>query len=328
MRRVLLIVIAVVIVMFTLVAVRLSRLRAIPEEADDPKHVRIPIPQGFDYGGSYFGRRLDISADGTKIVYVAMNPATGRRLFLQTIGEPSPREIPGTDGANDPSFSPDGRYIAFYAGTVKRVTLDTNTVIVIGEAGTPRGMAWLDADNLILSNVQGNLLRLNAAQKETSALFPMFMPQLPHLSPYLVPGNKAVLFTLANGPLMKARIGVIDLKTGEEKQLLDEPGFAPRYVPTGHIVFARGFDRQLMAARFDLNKLEIVGSPIPVLKTALSGLGSGGSTDYSISETGTLVYTLRQEPSIDDVLAHIGNVTLTEIHLQLKWTDELKRLVP
>jgi hypothetical protein len=109
------------------------------------------------------------------------------------------------------------------------------------------------------------------------------------------------------------------------RQLSDENAFAPRYLPSGHIVFGHGANRELMAARFDLTKLQIVGSPKSVLNVPLSGTGAGGATDYAVSETGVLVYTPRREAGSDTVRAWLGDPTT--IHVRLKWFEELDRLL-
>jgi hypothetical protein len=50
------------------------------------------------------------------------------------------------------------------------------------------------------------------------------------------------------------------IATGKERELLDENAFAAQYAPTGPSIFARGYDRELMAVRFDLEKLEAIGT--------------------------------------------------------------------
>ena len=80
------------------------------------------------------------------------------------------------------------------------------------------------------------------------------------------------------------------LETGEVRQLFDENAYAPRYVPTGHIVFGHGPTRELMAVRFDLSQLEIVGRTAGPARSSLRD-GTGGATDYAVSETGALIYT-------------------------------------
>jgi hypothetical protein len=306
----------------------LSRAPAAAELNDSPD-VTIGIPQGNLYGGGNFGRQLDISPDGKRIVYVGQSGKGSRVLFVHRIGETKPAAIPGTGAGNrdirDPTFSPDGRYVAYWSeGTLKKTALDGTTNSVVGKAPSTRGIGWLDSDAFVLGNPEGELLRLSAG-KEPLPLVESTGPVLPQVSPNVLPGNKAILFTTANGPLTNARIGVLNLQTGEERQLFDENAFAPRYLPSGHIVFARGMTRELMAVRFDLSKLEIVGSAQPVLNVPLSGTGISG-TDYAVSETGVLVYTPYREAGGDTARAWFGDPT--KIHVRLKWFEQMNRLVP
>jgi hypothetical protein len=306
----------------------MSRVPA-PANPDDSPDVTINIPRGNLYGGPSFGRLLDISPDGKRVVYVGQAGKGSRTLFVHTIGERTPVEIPGIDAGNrdvrDPTFSPDGRSVVYWAqGIIKKTTLDGTTVSVIGRALSTRGIGWLDSDTLVLGNPEGALLRLSTAT-EPLPLAESKGTVLPHVSPHVLPGNKAVLFTIANGPLTNARIGVHILSTGEERQLFDENAYAPRYLPSGHIVFGRGPTRELMAVRFDLSKLEIVGSVQPVLSVPLWGTGTSG-TDYAVSETGVLVYTPYREGGSDTVRAWFGDPT--EIHIRLNWFEQVNRLLP
>jgi hypothetical protein len=327
MRRVWLVLVGLLVLLVVL-SLRLSRM-APPAPVENPSYLAFELPNGYRYGGGGIGRQLDITPDGKTIVYVADSNTDRRKLYRQTIGQSTPTEITGTEFATDPSISPDGRYVAFYADrSVKKAALDGSGVAVIAKVPPMRGIAWLGTDTLVIGNVGGMLLRVSMSDDDPSPLVETEGPHLSHLSPSVLPGNKGVLFTFAKGPLVNARIGVLDLKTGIEHELLDENAFAARYTPTGHIVFAHGADRELMAAQFDLEKLEIVGTPKRVLEVPLAGRGTGGSTDYSFSNDGTLVYTQRRDESIDDVLAHIGSVDLTKIYVQPNWFEDLKRLVP
>jgi hypothetical protein len=327
MRRVLFVVVPVVLMLLGALSIAYRRSLEVPSEP--PKaagETLIEIPDGRYYGGGTTGRQLDISPDGKKIVYVA-NSDSGRHLFLQVIGEPRGDEIPGTGAANDPAFSPDGRFVAFYSqGNVKKAALDGSGVTVIGKAPPLRGIAWLNADTFILGVVQGDLLRMSGADGKTEPI--LKAKGIPHLLPNIVPGNKAVLVTVNNGPLENARIALVMLDTGEERTLLETNGFSPRYSPTGHIVFASGFSRELKAVRFDAKKLEVIGSPESVLNVRLSGQGTGGSTDYAFSPTGTLIYTSPREDSVERVFANIAKVDLMQIHVRANWLDNVKRLVP
>ena len=74
--------------------------------------------------------------------------------------------------------------------------------------------------------------------------------------PQVLPGEKAVLFTLGDGTNWDdAQIVVYSLETGERKVLIDG-GRDARYVPTGHVVYV--LDGTLLAVPFDVDTLEVV----------------------------------------------------------------------
>jgi len=335
MRRVVLVLGIVVLLMVVSVLIGIAFLMSRGPEPTEPEgsyDVTIDIPRGNLYGGPSFGRQLDVSPDGMRVVYVGQAGKGSRTLFTHTIGEKLPTQIPGIDAGNrdvrDPTFSPDGRYVAYWAqGNVKRIALD-GTVSLVRAAPSTRGIAWLDNDTLVLGNPKGPLLKLALSNPEAEPL-PLTESagsELLQVSPNVLPGNKAVLFTIVNGPLANARIGVLLLETGEVRQLFDENAFAPRYLPTGHIVFGRGPTRELMAVHFDLSKLETVGTAQPVLSVSLAGTGEGGATDYAVSETGVLVYTPDHESGGDTLRTWFGDPT--KIRVRLNWFEELKRLLP
>jgi dipeptidyl aminopeptidase/acylaminoacyl peptidase len=79
----------------------------------------------------------------------------------------------------------------------------------------------------------------------------------------------------------------VDLKTGNVK-LLMEMGTCPRYALSGHLVYG-GSDGSLLAAPFNLARLEVKGSVISLLDDI--HITSGGPLNFTISHNGSLVYT-------------------------------------
>ncbi len=69
-----------------------------------------------------------------------------------------------------------------------------------------------------------------------------------------------------------AQIAVLDLTTREQKILI-RGGSHARYVPTGHLVYGVGRAATLRAVAFDLRRLEVVGTPVPVLEPVMTGWG-------------------------------------------------------
>src|SRR5262245_19501716 len=86
-------------------------------------------------------------------------------------------------------------------------------------------------------------------------------------SPQLLPDGNTLLFGLTLEPAAdiwdSSRIMVQSLKSGESKVLIERGSYA-RYVRTGHLVYALG--STLFAVPFDLDKLQVAGSPVPVME--------------------------------------------------------------
>ena len=97
----------------------------------------------------------------------------------------------------------------------------------------------------------------------------------------------AVLFTIApaNGSIDNGELAVLDLRTGTQKVLL-RGGSHAHYVPSGHIVYAVA--GTLRAVGFDLDQLEVRGTPVPVLPQLVTT--AAGAADFEVSANGTLVY--------------------------------------
>jgi len=109
-----------------------------------------------------------------------------------------------------------------------------------------------------------------------------------HHYPSVLPGGEAVLFTI-NPPGQQSgsgdQIAVLDLKTGKQKTLV-RGGSQAEYVNPGYLVYAAA--GTLRAVRFDPDRLEVHGDPVPVL--AQVATATLGTAEFSISPTGTLVY--------------------------------------
>jgi hypothetical protein len=333
MRRVVIVGFAVVI--FSLVVGLTARRRAATQmqvrSGDDANHLIVELPDGYRFGANMLGRHLDITPDGKQIVYAGQERGEAPRLYVQPVGDSSVRELPGTDYAADPVISPDGLDVFFNRDkAIKKVPLDGSAPpALVGAIPPMRGTAWLDSDTLVVGMVDGPLRRMRISTGESEPLWQSTTGDtVAFLHPNVLPGNDAILCTISKGSLRAARVGVFSFESGNVRTLLPQNGFAPRYLPSGHIVFATGFRRELMAVRFDPEKLEVIGTPHPVLREQITGQGSGGSTDYAFSSNGTLIYTSPPDERIGEVFAEIQDVDLTQIHVRLNWFAGVARLLP
>ena len=88
------------------------------------------------------------------------------------------------------------------------------------------------------------------------------------------------------GVAQTSRILIFEIETGEVRELIPS-GNQPRYVSTGHLLYGHG-DGALMGVPFDLETLQVTGAPVTLLPSL--AVFSGGSSQFAVSQTGTLVY--------------------------------------
>jgi len=248
---------------------------------------------------------VSLSPDGSRIVFVGRGAESGtRQLFTQRLDEPAAIPIPGTvfgTSLSTPFFSPDGDWIAFLAGdTIRRVSLQGGSIFEIAKIPpTFTGASWGDDGNIVIaSSTQPGLLRVPSAGGTVELLRKV---EGVKFFPHVLPGARAVLYAATVG-LLGAPVGLLaaldDLRidafvveTGETKTLVNG-GYAPRYFPTsgstGHLVFIR--QGTLFGVPFDPERLEIRGTPTPLLNNIGSANVLDGGAQFTFSATGTFVY--------------------------------------
>jgi serine/threonine-protein kinase len=240
-------------------------------------------------------RMLTISPDGTQIAYVA-----NARLFLRAISDLEARPIAGSDlngSVYDPVFSPDGRSIAFWSATessIKKISVNGGTAVTLCPAAVSWGLSW-GPDGITFGQGPQGVMRISENGGKPETLVHVKNAEIAG-SPQTIAGGTIVLFTVAPAsPTMPATINQFDkaqivaqaVGTSERKVVIDG-GADARYMPTGHLVFARG--GVLYSVPFDAGRLEITGGVVPILEGVRRSSGQTGAAQFSTSSTGTLVY--------------------------------------
>jgi serine/threonine-protein kinase len=230
----------------------------------------------------FIGAQLAISRDGTRIVAAEYDPAGQWHLAMRRLDQSQFVPIAGTDNASTPCFSPDGEWIAFFAGgKLKKVALQGGAPVTLCDA--PRfssGASWGDDGNIVAGFNEGStgLVRVPSGGGAPTPLTQLSAEKSErgHAWPQVLPGSQAVLFTVYHTD-SDGEITVVLPKTGERKTIHDSGGFS-RYLPSGHLVYLR--QETLWAAPFDLRRLALTGAPQPVLEEV---------GDFDFSSTGTVV---------------------------------------
>jgi len=269
---------------------------------------------------------MTISSDGRLIVYSAVpeNSKTDVKgqLYLRRMDQASAKAIPGTEGGISPFLSFDDRWVGFWAsGKLMKVPLDGGIPVMLCDSEFPLGASWGSGNRIVFSPRHSaglSIVPADGGNPEALTVPDKTRQEHSHRLPYSLPGGKAVLFTVMREfSDLQPRVAVLDMKTRHWRYLLDDAADA-RYIPTGHLVFLR--QGTLMAAPFDVDRLEVVGQPAPMVGDVMHALNVANPSyntaagQFSISASGVLVYVS-------------GGIT-PDLENSLVWVDQKGAMQP
>ncbi len=232
-----------------------------------------------------------LSPDGSHLAYYGATLHFGQ-IYIRSLDQLEATAVTGSDAVDYMPFiySPDGRWIAYQAiGKWKKVPTAGGTPITLADESYAFGATWGPDDSVILGRSSGGLSRIRSAggPPETLTTADPRKGELLHAWPQFLPDGKIVLFSVRTSQSWDdARIEMLNLRNGERRVLV-QGGTNPRYAASGHLVFERG--SSLYAVAFDLDKLQVHGTPIAVVQGIHAQPGSGFAL-YSFSGAGDLVY--------------------------------------
>ena len=233
-----------------------------------------------------------ISPDGRHVAYVA-RWTESTKLYLRALNRMEAKPLAGTEGARMPFFSPDGQWLGFHAaGKLMRISLTGGAPLTMAEVVDPRGASWGPDGTIVFSSTAvGGLSRasVEGGMPEVLTTPDRGRREKTHRFPEVLPGGKAVLFTLGTGDIEfwdDASIAVLSLETGEYRVVLEGGSYA-RYSASGHLVYARA--GALLAVPFDLAELRVEGVPVPAVPGVVTER-TYGPAEFAISRTGSLLY--------------------------------------
>lgn len=237
-------------------------------------------------------RAILFSPDGSHLVSTVL--VSGKsQLFDHPLSSATSRPIDGTQGAADPFFSPDGKWIGFFVGgLLKKVPLSGGDPETLCKAENARGGAWASDGSIVFTpGTDTSLYRVpaNGGSVEAISTVDATAKERSHRWPSALPGGKAFLFSVAyqtGNPLDDASVAVLDRNSGKHKIIIKGGVFA-QYVAPGYIVYARR--SALVAVPFDVVRLEVTGPPVTVQENVRMSKANGRG-QFSISDNGDLVY--------------------------------------
>ena len=230
-----------------------------------------------------------VSPDGRTIAFNATDASGKTRIWVRALNSLTAHPLEGTDGTTRPFWSPDSRFLAFFAeGKLKKVEVSGGPPQKVCDAPTGADGTWSSEGVILFDGVTGDpIKRVSAsggapvvevqpdpARKERQVSWPEFLPDGRH---YIY---------LANGQRSEDDLYRIGSLGSKESTSMASAQTLVTYTPPGYLLFVR--DKTLVAQRFDLKGLKTIGEPAPVAEKI--GTDSVGLARFSVSRNGVLAY--------------------------------------
>ena len=231
-----------------------------------------------------------ISADGSRIVYLGRSPRSPglAQLWVKSRDSEQASLLAGTEASTSVAISPDGQSIAFIAGKFLRtmpITGGAPAMIVEGISNVQGSVAWLDDNSLVyVASNQRQLMRIPSGGTGSPVWSSTDSLIVSSLTP--LPDGRGVLFQACPAPCGRASLWVLDLRSSTARELVPHARVG-YYLPSGHLVYVDGPTTVALAARFDVNSLQLRGAGTPVFDSVAF---DGGIMPYfTTSAAGTVV---------------------------------------
>ncbi len=240
-------------------------------------------------GSTLIEGQAALSPDG-QMVLLSLTDADGKaRLWIRSLSGDTAQPIAETEGAVFPFWSPDSRYIGFFAtdGKLRKIeaTGGGHAEAVASIPWSIYGGAWSREGSIVFSAGHLGLYQISASGGRAVEI-PNPGKEPPNFRwPSFLPDGKHVLVTSNAG---SGGIFAVSLATGEVQPVLAGENSPAQYVEPGYLLFARG--GTLLAQPFDPHSLRVTGSAQSIAESIATGTSGIGGPTFSASRDGLLLY--------------------------------------
>ncbi len=287
------------------------RSTSLPAAAPAVYRFDVRPPEGQVFPGANGVPRFAVSPDGAQIVFASSLPGQRDQLFVRRLGAVEAEPIKGTespagggDSVQQPFFSPDGRFVAFFSGqesALKRVPVGGGPVERLASL-PPQNCAgsWHGDVKLVACGATGGVQRLPASGGTLTPVTTLdaSRKEFAHLYPQFLPDGEHVLY-FAQTTDGDAAIYVGSLAGSAPVRVVKTEAMA-RFAPPNQLLYVR--DRALVSQTLDLSRFALVGDAITVSKSVMVA----GNSRIGVSTSDNGVVVLAQGTDVlgsDEILA-------------------------
>jgi Tol biopolymer transport system component len=265
------------------VAVLVFGILYVRKPPEDPRVIKLSI---LPPDNAAFEPELPaVSPDGEHVAFVAV--ATGQiQIWVRELNSLASRALPGTEGGVRPFWSPNSRYIGFFAaGKLKKIAAAGGPILTLADSPHSYFGAW-SKDDVILYTPDNAIFQVSANGGTPSQVTDFnAKTETFHAVDSFLPDGRHFIYTIVG----TGNTFIGDLKSNVRQQLaVGGSGFSPLvvYASPGFLLFGR--DRTLMAQPFEAGQERISGDAMPVAEPVAQP--TNAPTFFSVSHNGVLVY--------------------------------------
>ena len=229
-----------------------------------------------------------ISPDGRLVALLARNAEGKVRLWIRSLDALAVREVPDSDGATGPFWSPDSRFVGFFAGgKLKKIDVAGGSAITLCSAASFNGASWGGDGTILFAQAGmngGPILKLSSSGGDPTPATTLEKDESFHMRPSFLPDGRHFFYRAAGVGL--GAIFLASLDSRDRSVAIAAPDASNVAYAKGYLLLLR--DAMLSAQRFDLERLQTIGEPAPVAEQVQT---LANYAMFSASDTGVLAYS-------------------------------------
>jgi Tol biopolymer transport system component/tRNA A-37 threonylcarbamoyl transferase component Bud32 len=242
-----------------------------------------------------------VSPDGRRLAFSAGPVGGTNQLYIRPLEALTAQPLAGTEGATFPFWSPDSRFVGFFAGgKLKKIDASGGPAITLADAPAGRGGSWSRDGVIVFGPLNsGPLQRVSASGGAASPATTQDTASSEgnHRMPWFLPDGQHFLYAVAGvGGLGGATSASVTIRIGSLMGTERDPLEGKIVAETNsHAIYSQGYllfvrEDALMAQPFDAQRMETTGEAVPVAEQIQRALGSGNAGVFSASESGLLAF--------------------------------------